>query len=129
MGPHLVPCRPHSWFIHVVEAVVRTRRHGNVRNRPKTDKGVRNIDLPDVVIAFLREHRARQGEDVGLDDLVFPARDGNIMAETTMMRRLKELGPESELPTLHSTPSGICMPVCASRTTRMLRDVPPPGTR
>ena len=78
--------------IDVVEAVVRTRHSGNVRNRPKTEKGVRTIDLPDVAVEFLRRHLAQQGEDAGPDDLVFPGKDGDMMAETTMMRQLKELG-------------------------------------
>ena len=78
--------------IDVMEAVVRTRNSGIVRNRPKTEKGVRTIDLPDVAVEFLELYLAQQGPDVGPDDLVFPGSDGGMMAETTMMRRLKELG-------------------------------------
>ena len=79
-------------LIRVVEGTVRTQKQGNVTYRPKTDKGVRSIDLPDVAVDFLRDHRARQGEQVKPDDLVFPGPDGNMMPETTMMRQLKELG-------------------------------------
>lgn len=78
--------------IHVVEGTVRTKTQGNVESRPKTDKGVRQIDLPDVAVDFLSAHRARRGEEVKPDDLVFPGPDGNLMPETTMMRQLKELG-------------------------------------
>ena len=78
--------------IHVVEGTVRTKTQGNVASRPKTDKGVRQIDLPDVAVDFLSAHRARRGEEVKPDDLVFPGPDGNLMPETTMMRQLKELG-------------------------------------
>lgn len=79
-------------IIHVVEGTVRTRKHGHVTYRPKTDKGVRNIDLPDVAVDFLRDYRLRQGERVKPDDLVFPSAEGTMMPETTMMRQLKELG-------------------------------------
>ena len=79
-------------LIHVVEAVVRTHGHGNVRDRPKNDKSVRSIDLPEMAVEFLRRHRSQLEPHVGSDDLVFPGSDGNMMAETTMMRRLKELG-------------------------------------
>ena len=41
----------------MVEGVVRTRHSGNVRNRPKTEKGVRSIDLPEVAVEFLHQHR------------------------------------------------------------------------
>ena len=63
-----------------------------MKYRPKTDKGVRSIDLPDVAVDFLRDHRARGGEAVKPDDLVFPGSDGKKMPETTMMRWLKDLG-------------------------------------
>ena len=79
-------------LIRVRLGVVRSHSHGMVWDRPKTDKGVRNIDLPDVAIEFLRQLRACHGENVGPDDLVFPGRDGQMMAETTMMTQLKELG-------------------------------------
>ena len=78
--------------IRVVEGTVRTKKQGNVESRPKTDKGVRSIDLPDVAVDFLRDHRARRGQEVERDDLVYPGPDGNLMPETTMMRWLKELG-------------------------------------
>ena len=87
-------------LIHVSEGVVRTRRHGKVRHRPKTDKGVRSIDLPDIAVEFLLDHRASQGEAVGPDDLVFPGPDGNMMAETTMMRQLKALGSRVGAPNI-----------------------------
>ena len=86
--------------IDVMEAVVRTRKQGNVRNRPKTDKGVRTIDLPDVAVEFLRQHRSQQGSQVGLDELVFPGSDGGMMPETTMMRQLKELGARVGAPNI-----------------------------
>ena len=79
-------------LIRVVEGTVRTKTQGNVESRPKTDKGVRSIDLPDVAVDFLRAHRARRGAEVKPDDLVFPGSDGALMPETTMMRQLKELG-------------------------------------
>ena len=79
-------------LIRVVEGTVRSKKKGNVTYRPKTDKGVRSIDLPDVAVDFLRDHRMRQGEQIKPDDLVFPGCDGNMMPETTMMRQLKELG-------------------------------------
>ena len=79
-------------LIHVVQGTVRTRKQGNVTYRPKTDKGVRSIDLPDVTVEFLERHLSQQGPDVGVDDLVFPGSNGGMMPETTMMRQLKELG-------------------------------------
>ena len=90
--------------IKVLVAVVRTQEEGLVWARPKTEKGVRTIDLPDVAVKFLRRHRAQQGPDVGPNDLVFPARDGGMMPETTMMRQLKELGARVGAPeiTFHS---------------------------
>ena len=85
-------------LIRVVEGTVRTKKQGNVTYRPKTDKGVRSIDLPDVALEFLRDHRARYGEDAGPNDLVFPGPGGGMMAETTMMRQLKELGTRVHAP-------------------------------
>ena len=79
-------------LIRVVEGTVRTKKQGNVTYRPKTDKGVRSIDLPEVAVDFLRDLRLHQGEAVKPDALVFPGADGNMMPETTMMRQLKELG-------------------------------------
>ena len=79
-------------LIRVVEGTVRTKKQSDVKYRPKTDKGVRSIDLPDVAVDFLRDQRARGGEAVKPDDLVFPGSDGNKMPETTMMRWLKDLG-------------------------------------
>ena len=79
-------------LIRVVEGTVRTKKQGHVTSRPKTEKGVRSIDLPDVAVDFLRAHRARLGEEVKPDDYVFPAPNGQMMPETTMMRWLKELG-------------------------------------
>lgn len=86
--------------INVAEAVVRTRQQGTVRNRPKTEKGVRAIDLPEVAVQFLRYHLSQQGPEVGPDDLVFPCDGGGMMAETTMMRQLKELGARVGAPTI-----------------------------
>ena len=59
-------------LIRVVEGTVRTKKQGDVTYRPKTDKGVRSIDLPDVAVDFLRDHRARGGEAVKPDDLSLP---------------------------------------------------------
>ena len=39
-------------LINVSEAVVRTHRHGMVWDRPKTDKGIRSIDLPTWQLNF-----------------------------------------------------------------------------
>ena len=79
-------------LINVVEAVVRTQHHGQVWNPPKTEKGIREIDLPEVAIDFLTCHKEQQGQNVGPDDLVFPGPNGEMMPETTMMRQLKKLG-------------------------------------
>lgn len=49
-------------LIRVVEGTVRTQKQGNVKYRPKTDKGVRSIDLPDLAVNFLSDHLVRQGE-------------------------------------------------------------------
>ena len=87
--------------IDVVEGVVRTRHSGNVRNRPKTEKGVRSIDLPEVAVEFLHQHRVSLGADLGSEDLVFPGRDGGMMAETTMMRQLKTLGARVGTPKIN----------------------------
>ena len=87
--------------IEVVDAVVRTQHQGLVRNPPKTPKGLRTIDLPDIVVAFLRRHRTQQGPDVGPHDLVFPASDGGMMPETSMMRQVKELGARVGAPDIN----------------------------
>ena len=108
-------------LIRVVEGTVRTKKQSDVKYRPKTDKGVRSIDLPDVAVDFLRDHRARGGEAVKPDDLVFPGSDGKKMPETTMMRWLKDLGARVGAPTSRFTPSAIFTPASASRTTRMRR--------
>jgi integrase len=71
--------------ITVCEAVEETRGSGIRFKTPKTNSGVRNVTLPDIVIETLRSHRRQQLEvrvRLGLgkladDALVFPAVDGS----------------------------------------------------
>ena len=117
-------------LIRVVEGTVRTKKQSDVKYRPKTDKGVRSIDLPDVAVDFLRDHRARGGEAVKPDDLAFPGSDGKKMPETTMMRWLKDLGARVGAPDItfhafhHFLPRGRreCVGDVASAGTRQRHD-------
>lgn len=69
--------------VQVREALEETKA-GIAFKRPKTEAGVRDVTLPDVVVDALREHRREQLEQrmaLGLgklpdDALVFPALDG-----------------------------------------------------
>ena len=86
--------------IRVLEAAVRTHGHGAVVDSPKSDKSVRTVVLDDLTVAILkqmREEQMQQGRG-GLVDLVFPGADGELMAETTMMRQLKQVGSRVGLP-------------------------------
>ena len=91
-------------LIHVVEGTVRSRKQGKVTYRPKTDKGVRSIELPDVAVGFLRDHRLRQVNQSSPTTSSFRCR-GDMMPETTMMRQLKHLGARVDFPdiTFHAS--------------------------
>jgi integrase len=72
-------------LIRVREAVQETKKGGITVKAPKTEAGVRDISLPDLVVDALREHRRQQLElrmALGLgklpdDALVFPTLDGD----------------------------------------------------
>lgn len=71
-----------------VRVVQTATRAGGTKgtNAPKTEAGRREVAVPAVVVAALREHLADQPV-TGRDALVFPGRDGELMAATALYGR------------------------------------------
>lgn len=70
-------------------SVVRTsvRADGKkMTNAPKTAAGRRRVAVSPIVVEALREHLAEQPV-TGRDALIFPGRDGNLLAPTTLYGR------------------------------------------
>lgn len=55
-------------------------------NSPKTEAGKRTVAVPSIVVSALREHLAEQPVR-GRDALVFPGRDGNLLAPSALYGR------------------------------------------
>lgn len=71
--------------LHVVRGAVRA---GGVKQvgPPKTAAGKRDVAMPDIVAKVLREHLSEQPVQ-GRDALVFPGKDGNLLAPSALYGR------------------------------------------
>ncbi|WP_338538169.1 site-specific integrase [Janibacter terrae] len=72
--------------VNVVRTAVRANREKKV-NEPKTEAGKRSVALPPLVMEALRKHMQDLGIDGGRDALVFPGKDGNLLAHTALYGR------------------------------------------
>jgi integrase len=71
--------------IRVRRAVVRTKK-GFTVTTPKSEAGMRDVDIPPHLLAALREHLVAHVEP-GPDELLFPAAGGGHLAPATLYRR------------------------------------------
>ena len=72
--------------VTVVRTSVRANREKTV-NEPKTEAGKRTVHLPPIVMEALQKHLQDVGIDGGRDALIFPGKDGNLLAHTALYGR------------------------------------------
>lgn len=72
--------------VTIARTSVRADRKKQV-NDPKTDAGKRTISLPALAVDALRDHMATVGISEGRDALVFPGKNGDLLAPTALYGR------------------------------------------
>jgi integrase len=97
--------------IRVRESLEETEAHGRRFKAPKTKAGRRDITLPDIIVATLRDHRLQQLEHrlaLGLgklpdDALVFPTIEGGPQSPNDVTKRWAAIADDFGFPdvTLH----------------------------
>ena len=93
--------------LHVQRTVYRVKGAGYVESEPKTNRGRRNIMLPQFVIAVLKQHRAQQLEmrlqagPLWIDrDLVFCNTTGDFLYPDNVSADFKRLVEKAGLPAM-----------------------------
>ena len=81
-----------SGAIRVSQVALTVHKKGVILSEPKTEKSRRAIDLPEVAVRALREHKARQDKikarsvDWVENDLVFPTRKGTPIGSRNVLK-------------------------------------------
>lgn len=90
--------------VHIERTVVKVNGVGYVEHEPKTESGLRDIRLPQVVLDALEEHRAyvtlvrrRAGPYWEEHNLVFPNKRGSYLDRETMLEQFRDILKEAGL--------------------------------